>query len=428
MDEWPLVTLGDLVEIKHGYAFKGDHFTDISTGDFVLTPGNFAIGGGFQWTKAKYYSGEFPEEFVLSPGDIIVTMTDLSKSADTLGYSARIPATKDRLLHNQRLGKVVVKSDAVLPSFVHWVLRTPEYRDEILASYTGSTVKHTSPKKIKAHQFRLPPMDQQNSICSLLDALERKIYLNAEMSGSLEDMARAQFKDWFVDFGPVRAKMEGRKPYLSREIWDLFPDYVDETDRPRGWSIAPLSDEFRLTMGQSPPGESYNSDKQGVPFFQGRSDFGARYPQRRMFCTEPTRMADEDDTIVSVRAPVGEINMAFERSCIGRGLAAVRHRLGGRAYTFQSLTEIQREIQAFEDTGTVFGSINKKQFSALSVIKPSEGAVKAFDAFCEPFDERIKQNVIENSKLAQIRDLLLPRLMSGEISIQDAESEAAEVV
>jgi type I restriction enzyme S subunit len=180
------------------------------------------------------------------------------------------------------------------------------------------------------------------------------------MNETLEAMARAIFKDWFVDFGPTRAKMERRAPYLAPEIWSLFPDRLDNEGKPQGWQTSTVGTKFRLTMGQSPPGDTYNETGDGLPFFQGRTDFGARYPKRRMFCTAPTRVAEDDDTLVSVRAPVGDLNMAWERCCVGRGVAAVRHVSGYRGYTYYALGQLQPELAAFEHTGTVFGAINKR--------------------------------------------------------------------
>ena len=176
-------------------------------------------------------------------------------------------------------------------------------------------------------------------------ALVNKIELNRRMNETLEAMARALFKDWFVDFGPTRAKMEGRAPYLAADIWSLFPDRLDDDGKPEGWSKSTVGAEFNLTMGQSPPGETYNEISEGMPFFQGRTDFGFRYPIRRMFCSAPARIAQPDDTLVSVRAPVGDLNMAWEQCCIGRGVAAVRHKSGKRGYTQYSLHSLQPEIE-----------------------------------------------------------------------------------
>ena len=109
------------------------------------------------------------------------------------------------------------------------------------------------------------------------------------MNETLEAMARAIFKDWFVDFGPTRAKAEGRDPYLAPKIWELFPKALDDEDTPIGWRVGTVGDCFHLTMGQSPPGSTYNDDGEGLPFFQGRTDFGFRYPEKRKYCTAPTR-------------------------------------------------------------------------------------------------------------------------------------------
>jgi type I restriction enzyme S subunit len=132
--DWKYYRLGDLIEVKHGWSFKGEFFSDEPTGYLLLTPGNFAIGGGFQFAKPKYYSGSFPEEFILKPGDLIITMTDLSKEADTLGYPALAPDLPDLIcLHNQRLGKVIpIDSNKIDLRYLYYVCCLREYRDEIL--------------------------------------------------------------------------------------------------------------------------------------------------------------------------------------------------------------------------------------------------------------------------------------------------------
>jgi type I restriction enzyme S subunit len=180
-------------------------------------------------------------------------------------------------------------------------------------------------------------------------------------------------------------------------------------------------------MGQSPPGNTYNDNGNGLPFFQGRTDFGFRYPNRRMFCTAPTRIAELDDTLVSVRAPVGDLNLAWEKCCIGRGIAAIRHKSGSRSFTYYTLVALQDELRAYEHTGTIFGAINKQQFEALEFICPGQVMIQAFEDVSSPFDERIRVNTLEIETLAQLRDLLLPKLMSGEIRLKDAE-KAVEAV
>ena len=250
MKEWVEVAIGDLIDIEHGYAFKGQSIHDDSQdqSDILLTPGNFAIGGGFKGDKFKYYDGDAPEGFVLHPDDLLVTMTDLSKESDTLGYPALVPSRTDnkRYLHNQRLGKIKLKeTNDVEFRYLYYVMCSRHYRNEILASCTGTTVKHTSPERIKQYHFLLPPKEEQQAIAHVLGTLDDKIELNRRMNRTLEEMARAIFQDWFVDFGPTKAKMEGQEPYLPAELWDLFPDELVDSELgeiPEGWEAKTLSE------------------------------------------------------------------------------------------------------------------------------------------------------------------------------------------
>ncbi|MDE1235930.1 restriction endonuclease subunit S [Vibrio aestuarianus] len=157
-EKWSPMTLGDVLDIKHGFAFKGDYFTDDDTGEVLLTPGNIKIGGGVKLDKVRFYSGDVPQDYVFEAGDIMVTMTDLSKASDTLGFPAIIPQLKGyNLLHNQRLGKVELKSEFEYKEYIYQVLCSIEYRNEIVGGATGTTVKHTSPTKIMLFRFAKSP-------------------------------------------------------------------------------------------------------------------------------------------------------------------------------------------------------------------------------------------------------------------------------
>src|SRR5690606_19086566 len=192
------------------------------------------------------------DEFVLNEGDLLITMTDLSKQSDTLGFPAFVPPRSDgrRYLHNQRLGKVLVKDGRVLDTkYLHYLLCSADYRHEVLASATGTTVKHTSPDRIRRFSFLRPPISEQRAIAHTLGTLDDKIELNRRMSETLEAMARALFKSWFVDFDPVRAKAEGRDPGLPKPLADLFPARLVHSELgeiPEGWDVGPLADVSTL--------------------------------------------------------------------------------------------------------------------------------------------------------------------------------------
>ena len=242
---WRETVLGDLIEIIHGFAFKGHFISDEPQEDVLLTPGNFAIGGGFKADKFKYYTGKVPSDFVLSEGDLIVSMTDLSKQSDTLGYPAFVPECREgkRYLHNQRLGKILLKDTDVDARYIYYVMCGAAYRHEVLASATGTTVKHTSPGRIKQFRFRLPPLSEQRAIAHILGTLDDKIELNRRINETLEAMARALFKSWFVDFDPVRAKAVLRNHAAQQAPGSITPPLRES----RGDMSAALS----LSKGRS---------------------------------------------------------------------------------------------------------------------------------------------------------------------------------
>jgi len=302
---------------------------------------------------------------------------------------------------------------------------------DISGYLTGSTMPKLTQGNMNRIPLLVPPLDEQRAIAHILGTLDDKIELNRRMNETLEAMARALFKSWFVDFDPVRAKAEGRDPRLTKPLADLFPARLVDSENgeiPEGWEVGCVDDEFDLTMGQSPPGETYNEVGEGVPFYQGRADFGSRFPTRRVYCTAPTRLAKAGDTLISVRAPVGDINMATENCAIGRGVAAARHRSGSRSYSYQFMLGLEEVFARFEAEGTVFGSIGKKDFHAISCARPPRAVIAEFEGMLSPLDSRIDVTGRESCSLAALRDTLLPRLISGELRVKDAERVAGRAL
>ncbi len=265
----------------------------------------------------------------------------------------------------------------------------------------------------------LPPIEEQRIIGHFYKTIQDKIEINQQTNRILESLASAIFKSWFIDFDPVRAKAEGKQPFgMDEETAALFPSEFEDSElgeMPKGWNIGTVAEEYGLTMGQSPPGSTYNEEGEGIQFFQGRTDFGFRYPKPRVYCAAPTRLAEPYDTLVSVRAPVGDVNMARTQCCVGRGLAALRHKSGSRSYTFYSMKALHGDFSLFESEGTVFGCINKQGFSSLKIIIPPDDLVAKFESIAFPLDQAIENNDEQSSTLTQIRDALLPKLLSGEI-------------
>lgn len=345
----------------------------------------------------------------------------------SLHKEIRIFRPDEVMSFNQDIKAVIPKKD-IDPLYLYYILvfKKPELLGAVEAAGHGTGRLPTD----KLKELVIPRFSPhtEKALADFLVSLDDKIELNHRMNDTLEKIAQAIFRDWFVDFGPTRAKAEGLSPYLTPILWNLFPDTFNIEGVPNEWRLRTISKCFCLAMGQSPSGNTYNDDGEGLPFFQGRTDFGFRYPTTRRYCNAPTRIAERDDTLVSVRAPVGDVNMAWQRCCIGRGVSALRHKSGARSFTYYSAWAIQKELKQYEHTGTVFGAINKKQFEALNVVEPTPKIIALFEKIVGPLDDLIRKNVSEIRTLSQTRDLLLPKLMSGEIRLTQAEKIVEEAV
>lgn len=289
-------------------------------------------------------------------------------------------------------------------SYLYYQLQGPHFKSYIHLMSTGSTIKHISLKTMREYVFELPSLTDQRRIASILSSLDRKIELNNKINADLEEMAQAIFKNWFVDFEPFK---DGK--FVDSELGMI----------PEGWKVGRLEDIAEITMGQSPAGNSLNENREGMMFYQGSSDFGFRFPSIRVFTTEPKRLAVANSVLFSVRAPVGDINVAKEECCIGRGVASIKSKSSHDSYLFYTMKSLHKLFDSFDGEGTVFGSINKKTLSAIQILLPSEGIVEQFNDVASSFDNRIRCLSEESSRLSFLRDTLLPRLMSGELEVPE---------
>jgi type I restriction enzyme S subunit len=423
-------TVGDVAAPSRNALVGGPFGSDLVSRDYV--PTGVPVIRGANMGHGRWVDGEFvyvtPEKAdslasnCAKPGDLVFTQRG------TLGQVALVPMKgADRYLISQSQMKVTLdptKADAI---FLYYVFISPEQQAYIVQNAIATGVPHTNLGILRNTMLTLPPLAEQKAIVGVLGALDDKIELNRRMNATLEAMARALFQSWFVDFDPVRAKLDGRPPAaLNPATAALFPKHLEDSPLghiPKGWKAGTVVEGFNLTMGQSPPGDTYNQEGKGLPFYQGRTDFGFRFPTRRIYCSAPTRYAKPGDTLVSVRAPVGDINMANEECCIGRGVAAVRHNSGATSFTYHSMANLYPDFARFEAEGTVFGSINKGSFEKLPFVIPPREIIAAYERQAAPLDEQTR--ILENQSrtLATLRDTLLPKLLSGELSVAGLESK-----
>jgi type I restriction enzyme S subunit len=414
--EWKVMTLGDIGAIVTGKT-PSTEVREYFDGDVpFVTPSD--MDGRKVISRTERYLTQLGADSVKS-GRVLGGAVMVSCIGSDMGKAA---VAGRNCVTNQQINSIIVDRTRFCPDYVYYNLSTRKAELQSLAG-GGSAQPILNKGHFSVLRIAVPPLPEQRAIAHILGTLDDKIELNRRMNETLEAMARAIFKSWFVDFDPVRAKAEGRQPFgMDAETAALFPDSFQDSSLgkiPKGWRVAAIGEDFRLTMGQSPPGETYNEDGDGLAFFQGKTDFGFRYPSKRMYCIAPTRLADIGDTLVSVRAPVGAINMANEKCCIGRGVAALRHKSGSRSYTFYVVCAQKEAFEQFEGEGTVFGSIGRKDFEGIQCVSPPVRLIEKFEQMAYPFDQVVENNERESRTLTAIRDALLPKLISGEIRVSN---------
>jgi type I restriction enzyme S subunit len=385
---WRSVTLGGLIDIKHGFAFKGQYFTD--SGKYVLlTPGNCHERGGLKLKgeKEKYYVGEVPENYLLSKGDLLVVMTDLVNSAPILGGSFFIPKD-DKYLHNQRLGLVQnIDETRIHKKFLYYLLNTNDYRGQVRGSASGATVRHTSPDRIKRCKVYIPDaIREQDRIASILSAYDDLIENNRRRIQLLEQAARLLYKEWFVHL-----RFPGHKHV---KINDGVPD---------GWEKVPLGDVIEIKKGKN---ITRDFAKEGdVPVVAG--GLNPAYFHNIANVVGPVI------TVSASGANAGFINLyhediwASDCSYIGADVTDHIH------YFYLLLISRQIEISTFQK-GAAQPHVYPKDLMRLSVLCPPWNFANLFEQEVSKNFLLIRNLIKQNKLLAKARDLLLPRLMNGE--------------
>lgn len=281
----------------------------------------------------------------------------------------------------------------------------------------GSQTKFLTMPLLQQIQVRVTDGDEQAKISKILKYLDNKIRINNSIINELELVSRNIFEYWFVQYNFPDTN---NKPYKASNGHLVF-DVLLKGSIPIGWSVKKLSDIANITMGQSPSGHSYNETGIGTVFYQGSTDFGRIFPKTRQFTTEPARMAKKGDILLSVRAPVGDMNIANTNCCIGRGLAALNSKEGFDGFLFYVMKYFKQVFDQRNSEGTTFGSITKDDLYSLKLAYPPKELLEKYDSIVSKYNEMIFVRSMENQNLEELRDWLLPMLMNGQIFIQDAE-------
>ncbi len=285
-------------------------------------------------------------------------------------------------------------------SYLYQITKTKWFTEKAIETSTGTKMPRADWNSLSNIEIPLPPLPEQRAIASILSALDDKIELNLQMNKTLEEMAMALYKHWFVDFGPFKY---GK--FVESELGFI----------PEGWEVKKLGDFANVVMGQSPKSEFYNTERVGIPFHQGVKDFGDRFPTDITYSTSGNKIAEEGDILFSVRAPVGRINIAKNKIVLGRGLASIKMKEGNGFLLYALKNFFLKED--IIGSGTVFNSVNKTEIENIKFVKPSIEILMEFNHKIAEIDQLIYSNYSENEILKNQRNSLLPKLISGEIKL-----------
>ena len=315
----------------------------------------------------------------LDRGDIIIS------ARGTVGKTASIPypMTFNQSCYGLRAKKKIISSD-----YLYYLIKYNV--GKLQKNVHGSVFDTITRDTFSDIEVDIPELEIQNKIVSVLCDIDDKIQLNVTINRNLSEQAMTLYKAMILEA-------------------------LEECNE------GVLSDIADIVMGQSPKGDTYNEDGVGAVFYQGRAEFGERFPTRRLFTTTPKRMAKENSVLVSVRAPVGDVNVAYEECCIGRGLCSVASKDNHQSFILYTMHSLKDKFDVYNGEGTVFGSINKDSMNSMTIHIPNKTLMDRFEEIVSPMDAIIKANYDENCRLIAVRDSLLPKLMSGELDVSELD-------
>lgn len=409
------LNIGRDLYLKGRIGWKGlskDEYLEKS--DYKIINATALMDGFVDWGKCGYISKERydeSEEIMLQENDILI-----SKDG-TLGKIGYVKGLQS--YYTVASGIFVLrntKPTEVNFDYLYHLLKSNIFKNWIKANKAeGSTINHLYQCDLERFEIDLPCLAQQEGIAKILNDIDDKIALNRSMNQTLEAMAKQLYDYWFVQFD---FPDKNGKPYKSsggKMVWNKKL----KREIPEGWNDGKLSEIANITMGQSPEGSSYNDKGDGVLFYQGSTDFGMRFPAVRQYTTSPTRYARKGDILMSVRAPVGAINIANNDCCIGRGLSALNSKIGSMTHLYFIIDGLRVAFERQNSTGTTFGSITKDDLFELPVVVPRQNIIDAFEKVCRTIYDKQMNLGEEVSSLTTLRDTLLPLLMNGQVTIKN---------
>ncbi len=393
--------LSDLCDVFGRIGFRGYTVNDLvakGEGAITFSPSdinNFTLSYD-NCTYISLYKYEESPEIKVFNGDIIFT-----KTGSSIGKTAYVENLTEKATINPQF--VVLKNFKCNGKYLFYILTSKWFQKSVWNIVVGSTVPTMSQEDFKKREVYLPERHIQDQVASALSTLDKRIENLRAQNRVLEQTAKTIYDYTFLQCAGHQTTYNKT---LNRNI-------------PTNWEVKKLSEIANITMGQSPEGSSYNENGDGEIFYQGCTDFGVMFPTPRLYTTAPTRFAKVNDILMSVRAPVGTLNIANTECCIGRGLAALNAKKGSNVFLFYVMKNFENHFKNAYSMGTTFGSITKNDLYDLPVLYPDSKTLELFSMQVSPLFKKQLVNSQQIEALTTQRNTLLPLLMTGQIEVQN---------
>ena len=435
MTDWSKVQLKSLCyKITKGTTptTSGGRFVD--TGINFIKSESIGYDGSIDETKFAFIDAETHEKLKRSQivaGDILYSIAGVHLGKSASARPEHLPANT-----NQAVAIIRVEEDKANRKFIEYVLRNRSFVEQVLGGVAQSAQPNVNLTEIGQFLVPLPPRLEQEKVAGILTALDDKIELNRRMNETLEAMARAIFKDWFIDFGPTRAKAQGRAPYLAPELWNLFPDALDGEDKPVGWQDDVLGSFTNLQNGYAFKRNDWRD--LGVPVVKIGSVKPAfvdldhvSFVDEALALEKINFRLSTDDMLVGLTGYVGEtgrIPPTQYTPMLNQRVGRFLPNPGLEPFVFSAVRRPEfKEFAESKSHGSAQANVSTKDLLTYPLPNPGELIIKTFCDIASPLFKNSLANSGQTSILAQTRDLLLPKLMSGEIRLIEAE-KAVEAV
>lgn len=412
--------LGEYLTIKHGWAFKGEFFSEFGT-QSILTPGNFYEKGGFKHNdeKERYYTGEYPPEYLCKKGDLIVAMTE--QAAGLLGSTAIVPED-NRYLHNQRVGLIFCDEKKLVPLYAYYLFMTNSVREQIARSSSGTKVKHTSPEKIYDVQVCLPDTKVQTIVSDFLWRIDSKIEVNNRICSELEAMAKTLYDYWFVQFD---FPDENGRPYRTSGGEMVWNEQL-KREIPKGWMCVSLSDFISIENSSVNPATLGTEimEYYSIPAYD--DNFYPAFEQADTIQSGKYRVL-KNSILVSKLNP--QFKRVWDPFCISENaicstefMVYIPYKDYLRPFCFALVNSdgFYRYMvsKAISSTGSRKRIQPDVSVMYQFVAPNTDTLLSTFSARYSPIMDKIKQVRLENYELQKLRNWLLPMLMNGQARVE----------